>query len=146
MDLVADSKDEIVESLAQMLLSNGYLASVQDFTLDVQQREAQVSTGIGYGIAIPHARSEAVVRPGIAVGRLRKAIDYDSIDEQPVRLVFLLAVPASLDSKRYLQTLAGLARLLAHETFRRSIMAARSADELLEAIHRAEAKQVPDGS
>ena len=85
-----------------------------------------MSTGVGFGIGIPHGKSSSVLTPPIAFGRSNEGIEFDAIDGQPVRLVFLLAIPDTVDDKEYLNTLAKLARLIVHEDFRQKLLGAET--------------------
>lgn len=138
MDLCAQGKWEAIEELAGMLFDSGRISSVEDYVEAVREREAQISTGVGMGIGIPHGRCAAVQIPSIAFGRSRRGIEFDAIDEEPVALVFLLAVPSSLPDREYMQTLARLARLLVHESFREKLLAASATQDVLTAIEESE--------
>jgi len=138
MDLQATDKWGAIAELAALLVPGGRISSLEQYLQAVREREAQVSTGVGMGIGIPHGKSDAVLLPTIAFGRSWPGIAWDSIDEQPVYLLFLLAVPASYGDREYMQTLAKLARLLVHETFRQKLMAARTKPEILSAIQESE--------
>jgi fructose-specific phosphotransferase system IIA component len=134
--LDSDSKWGAISDLAGILHRNQRIDSVDGFLNAVRERESQVSTGVGFGIAIPHGISDCVRVPSIAVGRLARGIDFDAIDGQPVDLVFLLAIPANYGDRLYLRTLSHLARLLAHPEFRQELLAAGSAGELLDVVAR----------
>ena len=96
---------------------------------DVLKREALGSTGVGKGIAMPHARIDGLLRPAAAIARLRRAIDFDAIDGEPVDFVALLLLPGKQESGA-LNVLAALARKLRDEGVMRRVRAARTADEL----------------
>jgi len=81
----------------------------------VLDRESQRSSGIGCGVAIPHARNEAISQPSIALGRSKEGIDFESLDNAPVHLVFLLATPINAGAD-HLKALARLARILRHRS------------------------------
>ena len=140
MDLQAVSKEEAIQELARLLLENNRISSLDEYVEAVHEREAQVSTGVGMGIGIPHGKSPAVKIPSIAFGRSQQGVDFDAIDGQPVFMVFLLAVPSSFNDHQYMKTLARLARLLVHEDFRKKLMEASSKEEVLTAIQDSEEK------
>ncbi len=130
MDLQARSKDEAIHELSLLFLSAGRIESLEVFEEAVHQREAQVSTGVGFGVGIPHGKSPAVLQPSIAFGRSQEGIEFTAIDQAPVRLVFLLAIPETVNDKEYLQTLAELARLIVHEDFRQQLLAAKTKEDV----------------
>ena len=140
MDLQAKDKEGAIQELATLLLHSDRISSLEPYVEAVREREEQVSTGVGMGIGIPHGKSSAVVLPSIAFGRSQQGVDFDAIDNQPVYLVFLLAVPASFGDREYMKTLARLARLLVHESFREKLMNASSKEDVLAAIHTVEAR------
>lgn len=85
--------DEITNEMIDLLVKKGFVGDKELFKQDVAQREAQSSTGVGEGIAMPHAKSKAVVKPAIVFLRTAKPIEYNAIDGKPVDLFFLIAVP-----------------------------------------------------
>jgi PTS system fructose-specific IIC component len=138
MDLQAADKWDAITQLAGLLQQHGCISSLQAYLQAVREREEQVSTGVGMGIAIPHGKSDAVLTPAIAFGRSQAGLDFGSIDDEPAFLVFLLAVPSSFGNREYMQTLARLARLLVHESFQVKLMDAQSSDQVLRVIQEAE--------
>ncbi len=126
IDLQARNKWEAIHELSLLLLAAGRIKSADEFVEAVHQRENEVSTGVGFGIGIPHGKSSSVLKPSIAFGRSNEGIEFDAIDGQPVRLVFLLAIPDTVDDKEYLNTLAKLARLIVHEDFRQKLLGAET--------------------
>ncbi|MEW6244415.1 MAG: fructose PTS transporter subunit IIA [Bacillota bacterium] len=138
MDLGASTKEEAIAKLADMLDSAGKLRSRQGYIKTVLEREALTTTGIGMGIAIPHGKSAAVREAGIAFGKSACGIDWTSLDGQPTRLVFLLAVPEEAAGTQHLQILARLARMLMDDGFRNDLMSATTPEKVLEVISRSE--------
>jgi fructose-specific phosphotransferase system IIA component len=135
MDLQASDKWQAIRELSQLLLQAGRISSVETFEQAVIEREKQVSTGVGFGIGIPHGRSAAVLKSSIAFGRSRQGLPFRSIDDKPVQLVFLLAVPESMDDREYLGALSRLARLMVHEDFRSRLMQAETVQDVLQVLH-----------
>ncbi len=133
-DLQSTEKWNVISELVDLLFANNRINSTENFLKDIEKREAQVSTGVGYGIAIPHAKSPAVLNPSIAFGKSDHGIDYDSIDGDPVHLVFLLAIPDALENETYIRTLADLSRALVHEEVREKLLTATSFESLLSAF------------
>lgn len=137
LDLPGSDKAAAIEHLAGLLESAGKLESRPEYLKAVWNREAQMSTGIGMGIAIPHGKSRAVRSPAVALGRSDRGIDFQSLDDGLVHLVLLLAVPEAAASDEHLRILASLARMLMDEDFRRALLEARTGEEILEVISRA---------
>jgi len=119
--------------LAQCFKENNIITDVKGYVEDVLKREAEFSTGIGYGIAIPHAKSKYVKTTAIAVGKLAHNIVYDSIDNEPVRILFMIAVPEN-GNDAHLKILNKLARKFMDENFRKNILAAENEDLMFEAL------------
>lgn len=136
LSLNSRTKDGVFHELALLLNRNDRISDYTHFIEDVYERENLGTTGFGYGIAIPHAKSPHVKRPSLCFGRSDKGIAYDSIDGKPVYLVFLIAMPET-DSKEHLMILAWLSRNLMHESFRNQLINAKSPDEIIEIIHQA---------
>jgi mannitol/fructose-specific phosphotransferase system IIA component (Ntr-type) len=100
-----------------------------------------MSTGIGYGIAIPHARIEGIERVYMAAGRIVKGIDFNAIDEQPVHLIFMMLSPANASSQ-YTQLLSSLSRIMSYEEIRSSLIETDDSEKFLDIIIRGENKYV----
>ena len=115
LDIQSREKWKAIEELSILLLNKAAISSIPEYLDDVRKRESLVTTGIGEGIAIPHAISDSVLIPSIAIGRSRIGVDYEAIDNQPVKLFFLFAIPSNGAEKQYLRNLADLARLLVHK-------------------------------
>ena len=137
MDLSAVDKWGAIAELAGLLDSAGRLSSLPGFLSAVREREAQVSTGVGMGVGIPHGKSPAVFAPSIAFGRSHHGVDFAAIDGEPAYLIFLLALPDSLGNREYMRALADLARLLVHETFREGLLTATTVEEVMAVLQHA---------
>ncbi|SDM41121.1 PTS system, fructose-specific IIC component [Psychrobacillus sp. OK028] len=133
LDLVATTKQQVLEELTGQLKQAGRLVDQQAFLEDILARENQSTTGIGEGIAIPHAKSEAVKAPSIAFGRSEHGLDYESLDGQPAHLFFMIAATEGANDD-HLEALSRLATFLMDEKFRSQILAASSKQEVLQAI------------
>ncbi|MBN2300263.1 MAG: PTS sugar transporter subunit IIA [Acholeplasmataceae bacterium] len=133
LNLEAKSKDQVIRELSTILLENDRLSNLDKFMLDVYEREALGTTGIGFKIAIPHTKSKFVTKPSLVFGRSSRGIDYESLDGEPAELFFLIAMPES-GSNTHLQALALLSRNLIHEEFRDSLLEAKTKEDVLELI------------
>jgi PTS system fructose-specific IIA component len=134
VDLVARDRDDATAQLIALLAAAGRVTDAEGFHADVRAREAQMATGMPGGVGLPHARSEHVTAPSLAVGKLHDPVDWGAPDG-PARLVFLIAAPAGGDAD-HLQILAALARRLVHESFRQSLLDAPDAATVAEIVTR----------
>lgn len=133
MDLQAGSKTGVIDELIAQLNGAGKLADPEAFRQNILAREEQSTTGIGEGIAIPHAKSAAVKDPAIAFGRSLEGIDYESMDGQPANLFFMIAASEGANDA-HLEALSRLATFLMDEKFREKILAASTKEEVLLAV------------
>lgn len=138
LDLSATTKQQVLEELANQLDQAGKLSDKQAFTKAILERESQSTTGIGDGIAIPHAKSAAVEFPAIAFGRSQEGLDFESLDGQPSNLFFMIAASEGANDD-HLEALSRLATFLMDEKFRTNILAAQSKQEILEIVTAKEA-------
>lgn len=137
MTVSGSGKTEAIGELAKLLDGAGKLADVQRFMEAVLRREDQGTTGIGDGIAIPHAKSGAVKEAAIAFGKSEKGVDFASLDGKPVHLIFMIAAPEGADNQ-HLEALSRLSEPLMKKEVREGLMKASSPDEVLEVIGRYE--------
>ncbi|WP_313235316.1 PTS fructose transporter subunit IIABC [Sporosarcina ureae] len=134
LHLQSRSKDAVLSELVQQLHDAGKLRDKEQFTNDILNRESQSTTGIGEGIAIPHAKSAAVQAPAIAFGRSTEGINYDSLDSQPAHLFFMIAASEGANDD-HLDALSRLATFLMDTSFREKILSAQSAADVLQAVN-----------
>jgi fructose-specific phosphotransferase system IIA component len=130
LNLKGTGKREVIAELSGLLLSGGALADREKYEAAVLAREEEASTGIGFGIAIPHGKSEGVARPAIALGLKRQGLDWDSIDGEDATIVFMLAVPQNQPGNEHLKVLQQLSRKLVDDEFRAALSAAGSKEEI----------------
>ncbi|NIN00121.1 MAG: PTS transporter subunit EIIA [candidate division Zixibacteria bacterium] len=132
-ELRAQTKDQTIKELVD-LASNSKLVKEADHLLkDILEREKLVTTGVGYGVAFPHAKSKAVRGIIIAFGRSKPGIDFDSMDKKPVHLFFLIAAPEDAIGA-HLNVMARLSFLMKSEKNREKLMKIKSPKELLEVL------------
>ena len=135
--LKSSTKDELLRELVEVV-SNGHDASQQEELLRaVRDREAVLSTGIGNGVAIPHGKSSILPELRMAAGTAAKPVEFDALDGQPVRLIFLLVGPETAAGP-HIKALSRIARLIRSDEIRERLMAARNADDFLKALRSAE--------
>lgn len=137
---VAD-KTAAIGHLVDLMDAGGNLNDKALYKERVLAREAEGSTGTGEGIAIPHAKTEAVNEPGLASMIVRDGVDYESLDDEPAHLFFLIAAPAG-GANVHLEVLSRLSRMLMDDDFRDALMQAKTPEEYLAIIDKAEAEQL----
>lgn len=135
MDLNARDKSSVIDELVETLYSAGKLNDKVAYKEAIHAREAQSTTGIGEGIAIPHAKTDAVKTPAIAFGKSIEGVDYESLDAQPAHLFFMIAAPAG-GAQTHLDALAKLSGILMNEDVRRELLHATSKEEVLSIIEK----------
>ncbi|MBK5488911.1 PTS sugar transporter subunit IIA [Bacillus sp. TH17] len=130
MNLTASNKEAVIDELVEKLNGANRLNSKAEFKEAILKRESQSTTGIGEGIAIPHAKTNAVKQPSICFGRSVSGINYESLDGQPTHLFFMIAASEGANNT-HLETLSRLSTLLMDEGFRKQLLEAKDEDELL---------------
>ena len=137
------SKAEALEHLVDLMAQSGKLADKAEYKRCVLAREEEGSTGIGEGIAIPHAKTNAVKAPGLAAMIVSEGVDFASLDDQPAKLFFLIAAPDTEDNV-HLDVLSRLSTLLMDEEFTSALYAAKSPTEFLSIIDKFEADKLAE--
>ncbi len=133
LELSQTSKEGVLDELIDLLDHSGCLFDKQAFREAILAREAQGSTGIGEGIAIPHGKSAAVKRPAIAFGRSAKGVPFDSLDGRDADLFFMIAASADAD-EQHLETLSKLSQLLMQDDVRQALRKAGDKEDVLRLI------------
>lgn len=133
LNLQAKTKAAAIDELVNKLNEAGKLTDKAKFKEAILAREAQSTTGIGEGIAIPHAKTSAVKVPAIAFGRSKEGVDYEALDGQPSHLFFMIAAPEGANNA-HLETLSRLSSMLMNPAFRSKIEKASTVNEVLAAI------------
>lgn len=132
----AADKNEIIRKAIDLMEKSGKIAERAPYEEQVYNREKESTTGVGMGIAIPHGRSAAVKQPGLAAMVIPDGVDYDSLDGQPVNLLFLIAAPEG--GNVHLQVLAQLSRMLMNEELSSALKKAQTPEEFLNLLNEAE--------
>ena len=135
IDLNAAPKDknDTIRQAVALMAKSGNISNIEAYTKQVMAREEESTTGVGEGIAIPHGKCDAVTRPGFAAMIIRDGVDYDSLDGEPVNVLFLIAAPNTKDNV-HLDVLSKLSVLLMDEDFTAALKAAKTTDEFLKVI------------
>lgn len=134
-ELQAANRWEAIDELIKNLVATGKIKPEHQEAIAavVKKRETSMSTGIGYGIGIPHASTDLISEVVGSLGRSRAGVNFDSLDQKPVHLVMLFLVPQG-QFQKHLHTLANIAKLLHREDFRRALAEAPDADAMLKII------------
>lgn len=134
LNISETSKADVILTLAKRIDADGRLIDFDQYLQSVLDREALTTTGIGFGIAIPHGKTDAVKETTVAFGRTNQPIDWESLDGTPTQIVFLLAVPEASKGDEHLRIIASLSRKLIHQSFRESLEHTTSEAEIVDLI------------
>ena len=134
----ATGKTDVLNQCVDLMAKSGKIADVEKYRKGVFAREDEGTTGIGMGIAIPHCKSDAVKKAGLAAMVVKNGVDFESLDGTPAKIIFLIAAPNTEDNV-HLQVLSKLSVMLMDEHFTNSLINANSVDEFLSIIDDAEA-------
>jgi fructose-specific phosphotransferase system IIA component len=134
-ELSATDRWQAIDELIQHLVQSGKIEAGHQEAIAsvVKKRETSMSTGIGFGIGIPHASTDLISEVTGAFGRSKSGVNFDSLDNQPVNLVMLFLVPQG-QFQKHLHTLANIAKLLHNKDFRQTLETAPDAGAMYEAI------------
>lgn len=141
LNLSSDSKNKVIDTLISMVSGHEKVKDLKRLVEDVRKREREMSTGIGKNIGLPHAKTSAVAAPLLALATLSEEVDFESIDNLPVKIVFLLVTPESMLSE-HLKLLGRITRIAGKGEVRRRIIEAKNPAEVLE-LFREEEKNLP---
>ena len=136
------SKSEAIDMLIDLQVKGGNIADKEAYKKGILAREEKGSTAVGEGIAIPHAKSEAVKAPSLAAMTVPDGVDYEALDDEPSNLLFMIAAPN--DGDVHLEVLSRLMTILMDEDFRDDLLKAKDADEFLKVIDDMEKEKYPD--
>ena len=143
LNLKSTDKTSVINELVDLVDASGNLNNKNEYKQEILARESKSTTGIGEGIAIPHAKTKAVKKACLASGVSKTGIDYDSLDGAPSNLFFMIAAPDGANDT-HLEVLSRLSTILMDENFRRSLINASSADEFLSLIDKTESEKFPE--
>lgn len=133
------SKAEAIDVLTQLQADVGNVSDREKYRQGILAREADGTTAVGDGIAIPHAKSEVVLRPGLAAATVPNGVDYESLDGKPSNLIFMIAAP--MDGDLHLEVLSRLTVMLMDAEFRQALLNAKTKKEFLDQINQMENKK-----
>ena len=133
-------KKQTLEQAVALMAESGKIADEEAYKKQVFAREEESTTGIGEGIAIPHGKCDAVIKPGLAAMVIPDGVDFESLDDEPVTLLFLIAAPNTKDNV-HLDVLSKLSVMLMDEDFTAKLRAAKSVDEFMQIIDDADSEK-----
>ena len=133
LNLQSREKFDVIGELVRPLVAAGAITEESEFVSAIVRRENMESTGIGLGVAIPHARTKAVSSIVLAFGRSDSGVDFSSLDGKPSHLIFLIAAPEEQKTE-YIMTLARLSKLLRKDEVRIGLNKAGSPDDVMRVI------------
>lgn len=137
LDAAPKTKSEALNQIVDLMAKSGKIRDLEAYRKQVYLREEESTTGIGEGIAIPHGKCSAVERPGLAAMVVKDGVDFESLDGEPVTLIFLIAAPNTEDNV-HLDVLSKLSVLMMDEEFSQSLRQAESVEQFLAIIDKAD--------
>ena len=137
LDCSPKTKQEALDTAVALMVKSGKINDEEAYRRQVYAREEESTTGIGEGIAIPHGKCDAVTKPGLAAMVIKDGVDFDALDGEPVTLLFLIAAPNTKDNV-HLDVLSKLSVLMMDEDFSNGLRNAKSVEEFLEIIDKAD--------
>ena len=140
LDAAPKTKSEALDQIVDLMVKSEKINDKEAYRKQVYAREEESTTGIGEGIAIPHGKCDAVTKPGLAAMVVKDGVDFDSLDGEPVTLMFLIAAPNTEDNI-HLDVLSKLSVLLMNDEFTESLRNAKSVEEFMAIINDADEKE-----
>jgi PTS system fructose-specific IIA component len=134
LDQKMSNQEAVIQFIVKKAASANYVSDAAELSAAVKKREAEVSTAIGYDIAIPHGKTAAVTQPFIAFLRVQEAFQWTHNSEEKVRLVFLIGVPQESESKLHLKFISQLSKKLLNDTFREKLMTECEQNKIFEQL------------
>lgn len=135
LDLDAVDKFDAIYKLAKFAKKINKINSIEDYVKSVLEREKEFTTGVGNGIAIPHGKCKAVNEAMIVFGRCKEPLEWESLDGNPVEMIFMLGVPEENVDNIHLKILSNLSRKLMDEDFVKSLMKSKSKKEVIDTLN-----------
>jgi fructose-specific phosphotransferase system IIA component len=134
MQLTATNKHDVLEALVNVLVAREKIPHemLKEVLNALLERETLTSTGVGYGVALPHVKTSAVDQIRIVFGRSTSGVDFDALDGNPVHLFFLILAPAQ-QTQEYLKVISAISGLMKDDTIRQRLLTAQSVEELIKA-------------
>jgi PTS system fructose-specific IIA component/PTS system nitrogen regulatory IIA component len=137
LNLELATKSQVIEKMLSIIAGHAGVTDIKKLQEDVVRREEEMSTGIGKKIALPHAKTSAVSQPVLAFATLKSEINFDSIDNEPVQIIFLLATPEEMLAE-HLKLLGRITKIAGRDDVRNKLVLAQSSAEVLELFRQVE--------
>lgn len=134
LNLKATSREEALKEIVDGMAAGGYVSDKDKYMAAIMEREKSGTTGIGFGVAIPHGKSEGVTAPCVAYAKLSSPVEWNSFDGKPVTDIFLIGVPKENSGNDHLKILIALSKNLMHDEFREALGNAKTPDEILDVL------------
>lgn len=128
-----ENKIDAIKGLLQLIDDTGNVNDTEEALKALKEREKEATTGVGKGIGIPHAKTDAVTEPAAAFIRAEDGVDFDAADGEPARLLFMLLFPEGTEDE-YLEVLSSISRSLIHDEVREKLLNAETSEKALEII------------
>lgn len=134
LDLKAGSREEVLNAMIDGMAASGYVTDKDKYHTAVNERENKGTTGVGFGVAIPHGKSDGIASPCIAFARLSTPVEWKSFDGKPVTTVFMIGVPEKNAGNDHLKILIAISKKLMHEEFRDALAQADTPEGILSVL------------
>ncbi|WP_105614588.1 PTS sugar transporter subunit IIA [Vallitalea okinawensis] len=136
MNLSVNTKEEAIRYLASLAKGAGRINNIDEYVKAVLKREEECSTAVGFGVAIPHGKTDAVNEPFLGFAKV-KDLDWQALDDNTVDIVFIIGVPAAQAGSEHLKILAMISRKLMKQDFREQLRKVETKEELLHVLEEA---------
>lgn len=133
LNIMSATKEEVIRELAKLADAEGRLEDIEAYVKAVLHREEDYSTAVGFGVAIPHGKTNAVKEPFLIFAKVNQ-VDWDALDGEPVDLVFMIGVPEESAGSLHLKILAGISRKLMKDEFREGLRASQTEADVIELL------------
>lgn len=133
LNITSTTKEEVIRELSELANKEGRLQNIETYIKAVLHREEEYSTAVGFGVAIPHGKTNAVKEPFLTFAKVNQ-VDWNALDGEPVDLVFMIGVPEESAGSLHLKILAGISRKLMKEDFREGLRASKTPDAIIELL------------
>ncbi|MGM9948021.1 PTS sugar transporter subunit IIA [Floccifex sp.] len=134
-DVNGTTKEEVIQNLAKTLFEHGKIKDLDRYIEAVKERETEITTGFGNGIAIPHGKTDAVKESSFVFGKLKNEVDWNSMDHKPVNMVFMLAIPTEEAGTTHLRMLSKIAVSIMDEDFVEQLRLSNDEEQIKDLIN-----------
>jgi PTS system nitrogen regulatory IIA component len=130
LEIEGETKNDIITELVDLLYSEGKIKDRAEVLKVVFDRERQMSTGLQYGVAMPHGKTDTVDRMVVAIGLKKEGVDFDSLDGKPTR-IFTMTISSSLHANEHIEFLAAVSSVFTHSSKRKDVLKVKNKKELI---------------